>query len=63
MLNMSTHTVQIILQMVEVEVVGGVPEDTQDWRRLIEPMNSDKRDLWRRAYRVDLVKEEVLLHP
>ena len=27
-LNMSTHTVQIILQIVEVEVVGSVPEDT-----------------------------------
>ena len=30
MLNTSTHTVQIILQIVEVEVVGPVPEDIQE---------------------------------
>ena len=29
-LNTSTHTVQIILQIVEEEVVGPVPEDTQE---------------------------------
>ena len=29
MLNISTHTVQIISQIVEVEVVGPVPEDTK----------------------------------
>ena len=30
MLNTSTHTVQIILQIVEVEVVGPAPEDTKE---------------------------------